>query len=736
MAFILDHTSSGNVTLQGNHVAFTGTFTFPLPSSPNHDYNLLSECYANIDSISGLQSCLDLLVPTSEICFAAALNAGPSACQALLVNNQCKIDDCFIPSSVVGNSYVVSNTGQLTLLNQAGAGAIATVTNLGKTYVLTGRFNNTNNWVPLNNPDNCVDCVNSYTGSVSIIATDLASTAGFGANTELALEYLGTGYISATDLDSCYEKGIDFDTTLADYASLSYTCTCLSYYETTGAASGTLGDYTNNEGTGALFSPYLLKSTTGSAALSVHNVGEDPSCILWLGESGLVKPSTIPYISITEVFQVSSESDLTMLSTATVGDIAVDNVHKKNYILKDNGLDCYSNPSSWRQFYAEDGSTNVVNGQLPDACADVLISSQHISGDFCGNSDLDGSITDALSYTVIYQLDVIEQAPYQSSGQFTGCIANYTTCSEFDSIAATKSQTGHCHAMSDVDDLVCCTDKMTAFLQGDLVSLNNSYSYKIDPESTNTSCGSVMLGHQSKAKNDYEVVVAAGKFIENGDAQVSEAVSKLTTSNSNWNTLFSQTIDENSLILIKADVVSRCYDSFTLEATIARNDSDASLEGEGVETIHSLGAVDAAAMVYACNDQFGVKVCSTAAQNWWVGNIEITNVKGSGSTNNVAGTYWRAGASSDWFDVSGSWFTENTFTQHATSLPNQYSNVHLFGATGAYVDLDSPSWVQPNSIDTTSVSDSSGICFYSQNSGQFNGTIYGNAVFLGNSRFA
>jgi hypothetical protein len=57
------------------------------------------------------------------------------------------------------------------------------------------------------------------------------------------------------------------------------------------------------------------------------------------------------------------------------------------------------------------------------------------------------------------------------------------------------------------------------------------------------------------------------------------------------------------------------------------------------------------------------------------------------------------------------------------------------GSVAAVVDLDNPNWVQPNSIDTTNVSDVNGICFTSANENKFSGTIYGNALFAGNSTF-
>jgi hypothetical protein len=57
------------------------------------------------------------------------------------------------------------------------------------------------------------------------------------------------------------------------------------------------------------------------------------------------------------------------------------------------------------------------------------------------------------------------------------------------------------------------------------------------------------------------------------------------------------------------------------------------------------------------------------------------------------------------------------------------------GSVAAVVDLDNANWIQPSSIDTTSVSDSKGICFTSASNAVFSGTVYGNASFGGNASF-
>ena len=86
----------------------------------------------------------------------------------------------------------------------------------------------------------------------------------------------------------------------------------------------------------------------------------------------------------------------------------------------------------------------------------------------------------------------------------------------------------------------------------------------------------------------------------------------------------------------------------------------------------------------------------------------------------------------DWFNVN-SWFSDSSFNIPYGFVPQSYSNVIMYGSSGAYVNLDNVSWIQPNSIDTRNVTDIKGICFYSNNSAQFSGIIYGNSSFFGNA---
>jgi hypothetical protein len=117
-------------------------------------------------------------------------------------------------------------------------------------------------------------------------------------------------------------------------------------------------------------------------------------------------------------------------------------------------------------------------------------------------------------------------------------------------------------------------------------------------------------------------------------------------------------------------------------------------------------------------------------------NIEMVSVKSTGvGAPDGIGLYWNNVNGSDWFNVGQNWFTDNGLSAQATSLPSGSSNVYMNGSVAAVVDLDDANWVQPNSIDTTAVTDAKGICFTSASNAVFSGTVYGNASFGGSASF-
>ena len=731
MAFNLDHTSNGNLNLAGSYTAFTGSFNFPKPAVAGSCVTLITQDSAYISSISGLQSCIDLLVETSDIGTASTLHADNSACNAVLVNGSNLIDIITLPDAIKSCAFIVANSGQLTLLDAAKKGSVAITTNTYMTFVLSGGlFNNISNWVPLLNPDNCIDSVNLKTGQVFISGVDLDSAAGYGVDVESAVEFLSTGYADSTYLTTNYVTEADFNDDVIPYETTSALTNTLLSYATTECVSNCLGFYTDNNGTGALFAPYALEATFGTASESQHNVGTGSACILCVGASGFIDSSVLSDPTLVETFIISTPSGLTGLSTATIGDVAFDTVNNFNYILINSGVNAYQTSANWCRLSAEEGALLNVNNHTADGACLVTVYSNDVCFGIPTGSETYLSVSDTI-ILLDTSVSMVED-DFASSGYFASDRNNYVLTSVFDYIASGKSITGHSHPITGITDLDSCLTAISPFEEANTINLDKSYSYKLGDTNTTVSCGSLIVGEYGKGKNNYSLVQSPGKFAENGDAQYSSVAGKVSGNNS-WSTIINVELDNNSIALINADFVSRNCDSFRLEGVVVRENGSVSLPEEVAKAIYHTGNVDHDVRVCAGASAFVLQV---KGNTYWTSSLEMVSTKMSGMAGpDGIGLYWQGLDDSNWFNVGGNWFTENTFTSHATSLPSGSSNVQMSGSVAAIVDLDDANWVQPNSINTTSVTDSKGIVFTSASSAVFNGTIYGNASFSGNASF-
>jgi hypothetical protein len=250
MAFNLDHTNSGDLNLQGAHWAFTGNFNFPKPLKSNVA-TFLTQGFSSIGAIDGLYERLTGLLNSSEAGTSITLSAySPTedgSGRALIVGMDGYVDNAVLPDSIKDNVYIVSNSGQLVLSSSAKKGSIGVTTDAYQTYVLTGSFNNINNWIPLINPINCINQVNGYTGAVVIKSSDINGVSISDKTIETSINDIYTGYANLTCLTSEYETCADLDSCLSAF----YCKTCefsnyLGSYATTQCVSDCLMSYTDN----------------------------------------------------------------------------------------------------------------------------------------------------------------------------------------------------------------------------------------------------------------------------------------------------------------------------------------------------------------------------------------------------------------------------------------------------------------------------------------------------------
>jgi hypothetical protein len=94
------------------------------------------------------------------------------------------------------------------------------------------------------------------------------------------------------------------------------------------------------------------------------------------------------------------------------------------------------------------------------------------------------------------------------------------------------------------------------------------------------------------------------------------------------------------------------------------------------------------------------------------------------------GKYWYSPQSTSWYTLSN-WYGDINHTVAATNLPDSSTNVIILSSVGPFINLDSPYWVQPNTINTGTTT----ITFSSQNAVNVTCSITGTAFFQGNATY-
>lgn len=138
--------------------------------------------------------------------------------------------------------------------------------------------------------------------------------------------------------------------------------------------------------------------------------------------------------------------------------------------------------------------------------------------------------------------------------------------------------------------------------------------------------------------------------------------------------------------------------------------------------------------IYSNQDKFatdGIGSISTLTKiesNKWILNGDISS---SITAPSKTPKYFSGVSDGDWFNT-GNWFADAALTIHSTGLPIGLSNIVFKGSKLPSVSLDNPNWIQPNLIDTTGVTNITGILLYATGSGKlFSGNISGNCAFSG-----
>lgn len=614
MAINFDHTSSANITLKGPEGQLTDNFVFTFPNVISETTpTLLISGEAPISAISGLTTALSNKVEKSTTGSAASLNHGTSAGQVVKLDGNGKIPNELISSVAIRDVFTVTNFSDLTMNDAASIGDIGIVSSENKNYVLcssgASAYATESNWKEILFPLQTVTSVNTYVGDVVLDGSNVSISSGNYASETIdyAIACLGTVKANLSVLVDYATTGF-VSTCLSNYATSSDVTTTLQDYETTSALATTLLDYSTTAEITTTLQDYVLNSSTGSAASL--DVGLLAGNVVQLNNDGKIPNEVVPHLAITDTFIVNNSGDLTSLSSAQKGDVAIATGSNRNYILKESD---YSDIAHWAQFAASVGSITGVNNLAPVNGIITLTTD---------NIEVADSATVYDGQTISYALSGLASAissisdNYLTDSEASDLMLNYVTTGTATGVFNTKSDVGHIHEMSDVTSLTGCLASISVFCVGAgsssavlQSSANPHYNQAIADYS-------VALGQAAKTTQPYEVAQGAGLISNPGEAQVSRLVEKAVTNSDAGSKVAEICMGNYSNIVFSSYIVGRSVNKY---AAFKVNGS-ANREG-GAATTQVMG--DIAIDTYVnTNSAYSVD----AVANTTDGKIEITVV--------------------------------------------------------------------------------------------------------------
>jgi hypothetical protein len=580
MAINFDHTNSANITLRGPETAQPNdNFTFVFPNVVAETTpTLLISGETTISAISGLSSSLAAKVEKSTTGTAAALDYGTSAGQVVRLDENAKIPSELIPSVAIRDVFTVTNFSELTGNSAASIGDIGIVSSENKNYILcssgASAYATSSNWKEILFPIQTVTSVNGEVGDIVLDGSNVFISSGNyqGDSIDAAIEDLDLvkayssaliNYITTGEVDSC----------LSNYVTTSNLTTCLGDYVTDSELSLALGDYSTTAQINTTLEDYVLNTATGSAASL--DVGTSAGNVVQLNNDGKIPNEVVPHLAITDTFLVNTSGDLTALTSAQKGDIAIATGSNRNYILKETD---YSNIAHWAQFAASVGSITGINGLAPSNGIITLISTDIDVSDT--NTEYDGqTISYALSGLNSKISNVNDN--YLTESEASDLLLGYVTTGSATGIFNNKSDLGHTHEMSGVVSLTGCLASISVFCVGDgdfsavlQSSANPHYNQAISDYS-------VALGQAAKTVQPFEVAQGAGLVTDPGDAQVSKLIQKCTTNNDTLTSVAEVCMQNYSNILFSSYVVGRAsnkYAAFRVNGSANREGNAASTQ--------------------------------------------------------------------------------------------------------------------------------------------------------------
>lgn len=633
MAINFDHTNSSNITLRGPEDAqVNDTFTFVFPNVISESTpTLLISGETPISAISGLSNALSNKVEKSTTGSAAALNYGTSAGQVVRLDENAKIPSELIPSVAIRDVFTVTNFSELTGNAAASIGDIGIVSSQNKNYILCSSGENayatSSNWKEVLFPIQTITSVNGAVGDVVLDGSNVLISSGSysGDTLDEAISGLSTVKVNLSVLTDYATTGY-VNTALSSYVTSSSLTTTLSGYVTNSELSGALSDYSTTTEINTTLSDYVLNSSTGSAASL--DVGTSAGNVVQLNNDGKIPNEIVPHLAITDTFLITTSGELTGLTSAQKGDIAIATGSNRNYILKESDS---SDITHWAQFAASVGSITGINGLAPSEGVITLLASDIDVAD--SNTIYDG---ETISYAISGLDSRIESIynDYLTDSEASDLLLGYVTTGSATGIFNTKSDNGHTHEMSGVTSLTGCLASISVFCVGDgsfsavlQSSANPHYNQAI-------SNYSVALGQAAKTVQPYEVAQGAGLISNPGEAQVSKLIQKCSTNNNSLTPVAEICMQNYSNILFSSYVVGRSvnkYAAFRINGSANREGNAASTQILGTVAIDTYANTNSNYIVDAVanttNGKIEIKASGDSDDSMqWVTSTTVTKI--------------------------------------------------------------------------------------------------------------
>lgn len=618
MAINIDHTNSSNITLRGpSQGSPTDFINFVFPNTVQTEASLLISGDASISAIAGLIDALDLKVNNSATGSAAHTNTGSAVGEIPVLNNDGKLDDALIPSIAIKDTYVVADKAEALTLSSARIGDLAIATTENKNYILSSNSPSTEaDWKEIIFPAQAVTCVNGMIGDVVLDGDDINTVQN--GSTYTVSNYLGQLWTDKASVDSLndYVDCASLSSCLDPFVTDSELSSCLtSCFITCCTYSSDLANYYSSSTLDSCLSNYAQRSETGSAAgLTVGTAAGD---VVVVGNDGKIEASILPALAITDTFIISNSGELTSLSLAEKGDIAIATSDLKSFILCGAS---YNVASDWTVLSTTFGTISSVNGKTGVA-GSVYIDSCDIS--------VVGSTTAYDGCTVSFALSDLDsrigtiENDYLTTQESSDLLACYQLSCDATTTFAGKSDVGHTHVISDVTDLGSCLSSISTFFTG-----AGSYSATQNGANPlmNEAVGnySVAVGYGAKALQDYEVAHAAGWFNNVGDAQSSKIVVKGSTISNDFSEVATLSIDSAQVLFFKADMVGLGSTAAAFRVEGATNAS-ALLNNVSVTTFADSNETIAVSAVH-CGSYISFQASGENGMNW-VSSINTVKIK-------------------------------------------------------------------------------------------------------------